>query len=102
MKKYHLENYIDNKKLEVLKFILKKILSQISPERIILFGSIATGNYKNDADIDIAIEPKGKRIGFLDIVGNVDIVNLKNTYGKLKKNILEKGIIIYEKGKILI
>lgn len=93
---------MDGKKLKVLRFILKKILLQIKPKRIILFGSLARGDGKAGADIDLAIEPKGERLGFLDIIANADIVNLKDVPKTLKENILKEGRIIYEKGRILI
>ena len=43
---------IDDK---LLKEVIRRILGQVAAERIILFGSAATGNMTRDSDIDILI-----------------------------------------------
>jgi len=40
--------------------LIEIILKVLSPEKIILFGSYATGNHKNDSDIDLMILMKEK------------------------------------------
>ena len=40
--------------------LVELILQVLSPEKIILFGSYATGNHKNDSDIDLMILMKEK------------------------------------------
>jgi len=78
-------------------------------EKVILYGSRSTGNFEKGSDVDLAVI--GKKVTFTDVahLHNVlenksptllwfDVLHfdtLKNE--KLKKNIIDEGIVIYEK-----
>ncbi len=44
---------------ELLDYIIKKIVDAIQPEKIILFGSFARGDYNKNSDIDLFIIKDG-------------------------------------------
>ena len=95
--------------------IVSIIVTTVSPDQIILFGSYARGNNKSGSDIDLLILKKNLKksknitdnlyISFYDnkikipvdlIVLDYDKYNvLKNKIGYIYKNIFEEGKIIY-------
>ena len=40
---------------ELINYIVEKIVREIQPEKIILFGSYARGNFTSDSDLDLFI-----------------------------------------------
>lgn len=82
---------------KILNDLVHKITSQISPQRIILFGSRARGDAHKNADIDIAVEDPKKPLSTLGITAPMDVVDLKNADRNLKEKIKREGIIIYER-----
>ncbi len=102
-----------NKKVKGLN---KNLLSQIvdlilkykKPEKIVIFGSRASNNFKNTSDIDIAVFGKDwtdKDINivkynldeFIETPLKFDLLNFyKIGKTKLKENILKEGRIIYD------
>jgi hypothetical protein len=97
------------------KALISQIIVQIrkykEPEKIVVFGSRAKGDFKDTSDIDIAIFAKNwtdKDINILKHNLNEFIktplkFDLLNFYAvskpKLKKEILNKGRIIYDARK---
>jgi len=100
---------------EELKRIVGLLIEEYSPEKIILFGSLATNNIHEWSDIDLAIiKDTDKR--FMDrlhevhlltrpkvgvnfiVYTNKELQNMveENRYF-LVKEILEKGEVLYEK-----
>jgi predicted nucleotidyltransferase len=100
----------------MLKFH-KEILKQFEPvgkkAKIILFGSLAKGNYRLDSDIDLAIITKDKNL--MELASSI-ADKILSEHGKLvtlkfinekdleegKKPIIseiKKGIVIYNGGK---
>jgi predicted nucleotidyltransferase len=97
--------------------IVTFIISRISPERIVLFGSYARGENRENSDIDILIliknlENERKITGFLykellnsDISVPIDFLaidydkynELKNKIGFIYKTIEKEGQILYGK-----
>ena len=57
---------LEQKHIELIKTILKKYLSK--DQKVYVFGSRSTGNYKKYSDLDLAIE------------GNIDIIKLSNEF----------------------
>ena len=103
--------------LPILEQIVAFITSKISPERIVLFGSYARGDYKKGSDIDILIIIKNlknerKITGALYkalLNGNISIPidflaidydkynSLKKEIGYIYKTIEHEGKILYGK-----
>ncbi len=44
---------------QLIDYIVEKIVKAIDPEKIILFGSYARGDYKKDSDLDLFIIKDG-------------------------------------------
>ena len=83
------EECVINLPMELIK--LKERLSNNGIKKIILFGSKARGDFNKKSDTDLAIDNK---LTF-DLVGNYDIVNLKDNIDEnLKQKIREEGIEI--------
>ena len=90
------------------KQIVEKILSCKKPEKIVLFGSRATGNEKKTSDIDIAIFGKQWTDRDINMVRHhleekiktplkFDVINFYSiAKDELKNNILSQGVILYE------
>lgn len=92
---------------EIEKKIVKLILSYKRPERIVLFGSRATGCFAKTSDIDIAVFDKkwneydtsevrallDERLSTPLKVDLLDFYSLRSQ--RLKKSILREGRILY-------
>lgn len=94
--------------------ITKKIVAEINPEKIYLFGSYANGTQNEDSDLDIAIilnNEKSKldniryiRYVLKEVNNPIDIIVYKidEFYNKLKDKyifettIVNDGVLIYE------
>ena len=46
---------------ELIDYIVEKIVQEIQPEKIILFGSYARGDFEKDSDLDLFIIKDGKQ-----------------------------------------
>ena len=113
-------NYIShNNKAIIQDTILQNIIYQIvniaHPDKIILFGSRATGKAKKDSDYDICVLKKNvKNIGelekkfYMDLYGvgaGVDVIvqsekkfnQLKDKWFLIYNNVFNHGKIVYEK-----
>ena len=104
-------NKVTDKKI---KDIVSFIASEYEPEKIILFGSYATGNYSKSSDIDLLIITKTKESSWetsVDISSKIshtfpiDIIVKSPTEINLRiksgdffiKEIIEGGKVVYEK-----
>lgn len=45
---------------ELIDYIVQKVAREIQPEKIILYGSYARGDYHKDSDLDLFIIKEGK------------------------------------------
>jgi len=110
-----MDKHIRKIKLEnELKRIVKILSAQYFPEEIILFGSLAMGRIEDTSDIDlIIIKQTNKR--FTDRIGEVidmckpkmavdfiiytpeEFCDLKRKENFIKKEVVEKGKVVYEK-----
>jgi len=81
-------------------------------EKALIFGSRARGDYKKTSDIDIAIfshNMTSSRINLLrndfddlDIIYTVDVVDFnKLSKEELKNNIINDGMVIYNRNSII-
>ncbi|MEW6420043.1 MAG: nucleotidyltransferase domain-containing protein [Nitrospirota bacterium] len=77
-------------------------LKKLGGKRVILFGSLATGNFRRDSDVDIAVEGLSvdayfKALGILEeTLDDVtfDLVDLKEALPSVVKRIEREGIQI--------
>ena len=102
--------------IEYLEKIKNRIVSEVSPEQIYLFGSYAKNNYNNESDIDLLIVMNNNdkslrkiqhKISSLldDRTMPIDIIvysqekmkNRKDIIGTLPYRINQEGELIYEK-----
>ena len=105
-------------KLEINKYladIKNKVIPEIFPEKIYLFGSYATNNYDSESDIDLffvvnnngSLRKTQRKISSLlkDRLIPIDIIvysqekmeSHKNIIGTLPYRIKQEGELIYEK-----
>ncbi len=102
----------------ILRRIVEVIVREIDPDRIILFGSRARGDYKEDSDYDIlvlkeGVSPKDRgkwemkvemallREGVFtpaDIIVQDAVMygGLKNRVGKVYYSVSREGVLVYE------
>ncbi len=102
----------------VLRRIVEVIVREIDPDKIILFGSRARGDYKEDSDYDILVLKEGVRAEerrkiemkiermFLKegIFVPTDVIvqdshrykSLKKRVGKVYYSIEKEGVLVYE------
>jgi predicted nucleotidyltransferase len=82
---------------------VQSILVGHGARKIILYGSLARGDYTDGSDIDICVEglPAGNYFRALadcitQIQRRVSIIDFDDTYGYFKARILREGKILYE------
>lgn len=97
-----------------IKKITAQIIKNYRPERIILFGSLARGNFSEDSDVDLLIikETKDRRIDrikkiLLEVDYNLPFEPLVYTQSELEERkklgdsfileVLSEGKVLYEK-----
>ena len=103
---------------ELIAYIVKKIVREIDPQKIILFGSRARGEARDDSDLDLFIVQDSqrpnrqvrRRIEYL-LWGRrfaVDLIvrrpeeverNVKDNNPFYTKHILKEGRILYERAR---
>lgn len=82
---------------------LVRILVKCGAKKVFLFGSVARGEEKPGSDVDLACEglPPGR---FFEALGrlllctgrDVDLTDLDEAKGPLRKRIEKEGILLYE------
>lgn len=80
------------------------ILRRHGASRIVLYGSLARGDYHLDSDIDIGVEGIPDREYFravaeclMDIPRRVSLVDLRDTYDVFRARIDKEGKVLYER-----
>jgi predicted nucleotidyltransferase len=81
----------------------RDILARNGATKIILYGSMARGDFHAGSDIDLCVEGL-PGISYFHAVGEclrdiespVSIVPLQNTWGYFRQRILQEGKVIYE------
>lgn len=96
-----------------LNDIVKRIVDVADPERIILFGSAARGDFGRNSDVDLLIIKDGEdtltlmsRIyGAMQgvgiavdalVVSSADVERYKDSHSLIIKPALQDGVVIYE------
>lgn len=97
---------IKDKEQSLITDIIGLIVSHLHPEKIILFGSRASGKKKKYSDFDIAIQ--GVEIGVREErllkealdeklgIFSLDLINLDKVDSEFREIVIEKGKVIYE------
>ncbi len=82
---------------------IKQILQRFGAKKIILYGSVARGEYTSESDIDVCFEGLPDSNYFpalaeclMKIDRRVSILDFENVKGYLRRRILEEGKILYE------
>ena len=81
-------------------------LKKYNPEKIILFGSRARGDYRENSDIDIAVDVNlsfrekrklKEKIDLISGIYSVDLIFLDEVEDCFKNKILKEGKMLYAK-----
>ena len=100
---------------ETLPAVIERLVAEVQPERVILFGSLVGGNVRPESDIDLVIIkqtelPFWKRLREMrrllqPRVGTDILVYTPNEFEQLRRErpffrdeILNKGRVVYERG----
>lgn len=95
----------DSRSREILEQIVSFIITKVSPQQILLYGSRARGDHTERSDFDVAVvNPQMERWSELlvDMIESaptllkVDLVDLGKTSKMLRERILSEGIVLYE------
>ncbi|KAB2835996.1 MAG: type III-B CRISPR module RAMP protein Cmr1 [Candidatus Brocadia sp.] len=89
------EEYILSKP-QALHDLTEKIKKTVNPEKIILYGSRARGDFHRHSDTDIAVETNGS-IEDIKAAGAADIVNYRKIDKRLKDKIDKESVTLYER-----
>lgn len=81
---------------DTLMAITDKLRKDIDPQKIILFGSKARGDFHSRSDTDIAVETE-KQLSSSTLNGALDIVNLRTADAAFKEKLKKEGVVIYER-----
>jgi predicted nucleotidyltransferase len=93
-----------------IRRLIDEGIRTISPDRVILFGSRARGDARQDSDFDIAFDfPPGKRRAWLRFVSEsadqpltllpTDMVDWHEASPELQASICREGISLYERSE---
>lgn len=75
---------------------LKQVIRSMHPDKVILFGSKATGEADKYSDTDLAVITHHV-FDTSEIYGAVDIINFDVANEQLKERIQKQGIVLYER-----
>jgi predicted nucleotidyltransferase len=80
-----------------------KILEKYNARRVILYGSFARGDFRDDSDFDLCVEGLSSGDFFLALAEclmtatrPLSIVDLKDARGYFRERILMEGLVIYD------
>lgn len=88
-----------------LKFVIDKARSELVLNKVVLFGSRARGDARDNSDFDLAFSVSDQKnwVKFalsveegVPSLYNYDLVNFEKADPELKKSIQKEGIVIYE------
>ena len=83
---------------------LVDILQSYKVDKVILYGLLARGDASEESDVDICVEGLPEEnffVAYADCLlaaeHAISIIDLKSTYGHFRENILNDGVILYER-----
>ena len=78
------------------------VLKKYNAAKIILYGSVARGDYKDSSDLDICVEGLDSQYFFkalgeciMECKHSVSVTDFDTTYGYFRERILREGKVIY-------
>lgn len=84
-----------------------QVLEKRGAQRVILYGSFARGDFREDSDFDLCVEGLSNSDYFLalaeclmTIKRPLSLIDLKDTQGYFRERILTEGKIIYDASRI--
>lgn len=100
----------DFRKDPVIQFVVDLAKKSLKPERVILYGSRARGDFKAISDYDLAFDLDERALSgwsrfSLDVQDNaptlkqIDLVCLQKVDEDFKKRILKEGVVVYASKK---
>lgn len=88
---------------ELLHEIVDAVKQHARPQRIMLFGSRARGEWKERSDIDIAVFPEKGSVVLAEPIDEeirtllrIDLVDFRNLSENFQQEVLQNGILLYE------
>lgn len=92
---------------KTVQTVIEALVAELVPQRVILFGSRARGDHRENSDFDIAIEGKTCtdeqwRMTLAKIADSpftlfpLDVVEVETLSSEYRKNIEKEGVTLYE------
>ena len=82
------------------------VLTKYDVDKVLVYGSVARGDYKDGSDLDICVEGLDSEYFFMALgecmmksEHSVSVTDLNNTSGYFRERILKEGKIIYEQNR---
>lgn len=82
----------------VLNHYLNEIIRIYNPIEVYIIGSVATGNSRQNSDIDFVVRSEG----FIDteaITGAIDIIPYHQLNEAMLNHLKQQGVLVYEREK---
>ncbi|MCX6049644.1 MAG: nucleotidyltransferase domain-containing protein [Chloroflexi bacterium] len=83
--------------------VILSILKSYNVRKVILYGSVARGDFHKDSDLDICVEGLENEVFFIalaecliSVKHSVSLVDFESTQGYFRERILQEGKVIYE------
>ncbi len=80
-----------------------EVLKRHGAQHVILYGSFARGDFREDSDFDLCVEGLSSRDFFVAVTDclmatdrPVSLTDLKNVHGYLRERILNEGKVLYD------
>ncbi len=82
------------------------VLTKYDIDKVLVYGSVARGDYRDGSDLDICAEGLDNEYFFIALgecmmrsAHSVSVVDFNNTSGYFRERILKEGKIIYEQNR---
>lgn len=91
----------------ILKKIVEQVLQHCKPQKIVLFGSRARGDYREKSDYDISVSGINES-NYAEVLNaiddndftlkKIDLLKYENLNEEYQKSVNTEGITLYEQG----